>query len=89
MKWIIARHNNNLDGTMLFQMDGSTEAVKEYLVEMVKQDRENDKDSTWIGGTESTEEVKEKSFKTLYAYGSYYDYHIDYTAKPIDLISKL
>ncbi len=96
MKWIIARHNSNLDATMFYQANGNAEEIKEYLVEIVRADKENEglssgcgKDSTWDFGTESIDEVQEKPFNSLYAFGSYYDYHIDYTARPIEFIPEV
>lgn len=91
MKWVIARHMSSMDGTLLNMVEGSVEDVKEHLVKLVKDDREDEArngDDSWDFGTESVDEVQvnEQGVESLYAFGSYNNFHIDYTAKPVNCL---
>ena len=68
------------DGVSFFRARGTRDQIKQYMYELIKEDRNEDPDS-WDFGTESPDEVA-KSGNGFYAFGSYSDYHIDYTARP-------
>ena len=79
-KWIIGICNTDCDGVDLISFFGTEEEMKAKLVEMVKDDR--NEDDGYEYGTESIDDVDTRRNGTeLYAYGCYYDYHIDYSAK--------
>ena len=89
MEWIIAKHNSAFDGTLLDKVEGSPAAVRKLLVRMVNEDRAHeaaDGDNSWDLGTENEEDVLELAEATLYAVGCYNDFHIDYTAKPLEFM---
>ena len=92
MKWVLAIHWSRMDGTLLRFVEGSADEIKWYLVQMVKSDRESearDGNDSWNHGTESVDEVQEnkQGIESLYAFGDYDDFHIDYTAKRVDCMS--
>lgn len=83
MDWIIAVCNTGGDGVAIYRFRGTTEEVKEKMMELINADREKDAD-IWEHGTESVDEIRAVDNGLgyeLYGYGNYYDYHIDYTAK--------
>ena len=82
-QWIIGICNTNGDGVDLIGFYGTEEETKAKLVDLVQSDaRENDDGYEY--GTESVDEVAVRYQNTeLYAYGCYYDYHIDYSAKKL------
>ncbi len=79
-QWIIGICNTDSDGVDLVGFYGTEDEVKAELFGMVQSDREEDDGYEY--GTESVDEVEVRWNGTeLYAYGCYYDYHIDYSAK--------
>jgi hypothetical protein len=79
-QWIIGVCNTDCDGVDLIGFYGTEDEVKAKLVEMVQSDRLEDDGYEY--GTESVGEVDDRYYGAeLYAYGCYYDYHIDYSAK--------
>ena len=94
MKWIVTRHMSSLDGTVITMAEGSADAIKKHLVRMVQTDKALEKTAdgdTWNLGTENPEDVQvdKCGLHTLYAFGSYDDFHIDYTAKPLDYLTTI
>ena len=93
--WIIGICCSASDGVNLWKFSGTKDEVKAKLFSLIEEDRENDFE-TWEHGTESIDEIAERNtireivegncVPELYGYGSYYDYHIDYSAKVIDHI---
>ena len=97
--WIVAVCNTSGEGVDVFKFRGNKQEMKERLVSLIKEDRENANWDTWEHGTESTDEIVERStikeivegncVPELYGYGCYYDYHIDYTAIEINHIKTI
>lgn len=89
--WIIAICNTDADGIRILRFSGTEEHVKELLVKLVSEDRESDTEN-WEHGTESVEDVKDKSGGLgyeFYAYACYSNYHIDYTAKEFAHVAEI
>ena len=78
-EYIIGVCNTEADGVCLYRFTGTEEQMKEKMLEMVKQDRCTDSEA-WTHGTEAVEDIEERGLHELYAYGSYENYHIDYSA---------
>ena len=80
-QWIIGICNSGLDGVCFTSFCGTQDEAKMKLIEMVQDDRRED--DTYEHGTEIPEEVSVEYGGALYAYGNYYDHHIDYSAKSL------
>ncbi len=78
--WIIAVSNSKADGVVINRFYGTEQEVKELLIRMVQEDRENDEES-FECSTEEPEDVEDCGSGTLNASATYTHYHIDYTAK--------
>ena len=78
--WIIGICNTAADGVTILRARGTDDEIRTLLFKLVQEDKEADEDG-WDYGTESVEDVQWAGFHELYAYGVYYDYHIDYTAR--------
>lgn len=81
--WVIAVCNTNCDGVDIYKFYGTVDEVKNKLVSLVIEGKNEDEDS-WDYGNDTTEDVKVVSSSELYAFGCYYNYHIDYTARKFD-----
>ena len=79
--YIVGMGGSEADGVDIRKVRGTKQQVKKYLVDLVDQDRSNDPDA-WEYGSEKIKDIEEKSDGSLYAYGCYSDYHIDYQAVP-------
>lgn len=88
MDWIIGIGGTNLDGVILYKFNGTVQEVKQKLLDMVKEDKASDIEN-WDFGTEILSEVLDQTGveNEFYAYGCYYDYHIDYTARKLNCLS--
>ena len=81
--WIIGVCSSGADGVALYRFRGSAKEAREKLFSLIKEDREKDPEN-WEFGCESVEDICDMSGglgHEFYGYGSYCDYHIDYTAK--------
>lgn len=85
--WIIGISGSELNDVVTEIVHGTTDEVKNYLVTCVQSDRDGDRDE-WDSGTEKTSEVSYNDDGTLYAFGNYKDYHMDYTARPLVSLRK-
>lgn len=85
--WIIGISGSELSDVITEIVHGTTDEVKNYLVTCVQSDRDGDKDE-WDSGTENTSEVSYNDDGTLYAFGNYKGYHMDYTARPLVSLRK-
>lgn len=84
--WMIGICCSDADGVRLSKVYGTESQVKRHLLKLVKEDRSNDEED-WDSGTETISEIEvDKTLGTLEAYANYFDYHIDYTAKPEDAV---
>lgn len=63
----------------MYRFIGTKEEVKRKLLDMIQEDREEDK-VNWEYGTETVDDVQDRGCLEFYAYGCYSDYHIDYSA---------
>jgi len=79
--YIIAIGGSNADGHNLYNYVGTEDEVKRLLLNLVKESRENDKEG-YTHGTETVDEIQSRP-EEFYAYASFYDYHIDYTARKV------
>lgn len=84
--WIISIANSEADGVTIRRFFGSEEEVKELLVCLVREDKENDEFS-YAYGTESVSDIDSDGFGRFDAYGTYSSYHIDYSAEELSCIS--
>lgn len=79
--WIIGICNSANDGVKLLRFYGTKDDVKEKLLQLVLEDRENDSEN-WDFGCETLEHIQDEHYGyEFYGYGCYHDYHIDYTAR--------
>lgn len=78
--WIIAKCYTAGDGIEMKQFVGTEEEVKEILAGMAVDDASENK-AEFEYGTVDASEVGNDCFGSLYAYGCYSDYHIDYSAR--------
>lgn len=81
--WIIGICNTESDGVKIYRFCGSMDEVKEKILSLVNEDRNNDEEK-WDYGCESTDDIIAEDNGqgyVLYGYGCYTDYHIEYTAK--------
>lgn len=78
--WIIAVANSDCDGVTIRRFFGTEDDVKNLLICLVKEDKEND-DNSYDNGTESAAEVESDRIGRFDAYATYSDYHIDYSAE--------
>lgn len=79
--WVIGICCSEADGVDVFRVHGTEAQVKKYLANCVQADREVDEDK-YESGTESADQVSvDADTGELNAYGTYSDYHIDYTAR--------
>lgn len=84
MDWIIGQCNTSLDGISFFRFSGTKEEVKQKLVDLIAADKKLYKDD-WEFGCGEVEDIKEE-YGECYGYGCYHDFHIDYTATPLENI---
>ena len=92
--WIIGICCTEADGVSIIRVNGTKDQVKQYLVDMAVNDMLNEYESIedaieeygcWC--TTKPEDVEETDGgKELNAYGTYSDYHIDYTARLEDAV---
>lgn len=78
--WIIAIANSASDGIIIRRFFGTEDEVKNLLVCLVVEDKENDEDG-YEYGTESSADVETDGIGRFNAYATYSDYHIDYSAE--------
>lgn len=81
--WIIGISCSETDGVVLYRFYGNKEEVKEKLLSLIKEDKDNDVEN-WDYGCESVDDITDETDifgLSFYGYGCYEDYHIDYTAK--------
>lgn len=89
--WVIAIGNSEADGVKLMKAEGSVEQMKDLLLNIVKEDAENDEDM-FDYGTEDVSEIetdfdaKTGEVSLLNAYNVFHSYHIDYTVQRLDAI---
>ncbi len=83
--WIIGIGGSNMDDVRTYRVIGTTEDVKNHLVSLVNEFKDDDSDSFDYGSTDAssvTEYETEYENGKLYAYACFHDYHIDCTATP-------
>lgn len=88
-EWIIGICSSEADGVSIGKFTGTNAQIREKLFQLVQEDRENDKDN-WTHGTTEKDMVQDvgiQGIREFYAYGSYHNYHIDYTAKEVSCIA--
>lgn len=76
--WIVAVCNSAADGVCIQKAYGEEGQIKKTLIGMLLEDRESDP-GAYDYGTETVDDIVSEG-KTLNAYATYSDYHIDYTA---------
>ena len=92
--WIIGVCSSDGDDVTTWKVRGTKSQVREYLFDLVEADKyedyeREDRDEGYEYGTESLEEVEDRSdpdnpnYHKLYAYNNYADHHIDYTATTV------
>lgn len=89
--WIIGVCCSGADGVELFRFYGSKDDVKQMLLSLINNDRNNDEEC-WDFGCESLDDIVSQDNGRgyeFYGYGCYYDYHIDYSAKEFSQIEHL
>lgn len=78
--WLIGAGGSEMDGVSMERVFGTESQVRQYLFSMVQDNRESNPDC-WEYGTESEDEIQTQYDGSLYAYGCYSDYHVDYAAR--------
>lgn len=89
--WIVGVCNTDGDGIDIETVIATDEEIKQYLINRVNTDKEND-DSSFDYGCETVNDVvaTNSSNNEYYAYAVYSNYHIDYTAvRAVSLTPKL
>lgn len=89
--WIIGICNTGADGIRLVRFYGSKDEVKEQILALINEDRDIDEDN-WEFGCECIDDIRAEDNGLgyeFYGYGSYDNYHIDYTAKVLSHIIPL
>ena len=81
--WIVGICCTDADGVNLYRVYGTKDQVKQYLVDCLLSDKDNDPDM-YEYGDETVDEVSEERDGTLNAFATYSSYHIDYSAKSED-----
>ena len=89
--WIIGICSSGADGVKIYMFRGTKEEVKEKLLTLITEDKNNDEDN-WDFGCESIDDIRDE-YNGLgyefYGYGCYHDYHIDYTAKEFSHVDNI
>lgn len=88
--WVIGISGTELDSISLFILKNKTaQEVKKYLASLVrdakKEDKEKYGESTFETGTTSAKDIE--GTNRLEAYACFTNYHINWTAQPIDKIT--
>ena len=86
-KWIIGVGGSLMDDVRVFTFTGTKKQAKQKLLDMVNEDRREEEacnGEEWWSGTESVDEVDEQADDHLYAYACWDNYHIDYSATPVN-----
>lgn len=74
--WIIAIANTEGDGTDLARFKGTEKQVIDKLAELMQKDQDDDLDFA--------DEPELNEYGDIYGCNVFSDYHIDYTARPLD-----
>lgn len=87
-KWVIAIGNTEVDDIKMFYVNGDVKKVKEALVKLALEDKENDEES-FDYGTQNVSGIDEDIDDNnvvikLNAFNVFSDYHINYTALRLD-----
>ena len=77
--WIITLANTDTKETEIFKFYGTEDEVKQLLVNIVKEDRDNIPDE-YEARTENILDVEKSNPGLFCAYGKYKDFHIIYIA---------
>lgn len=90
-KWIIAIGNTEADGVKMLYAIGDADQIKQALVKLALEDRDNDEKSFSYGTDDVSDVVETVDGETnevteLNAYDVFSDYHIDYTAQRLDFM---
>ncbi len=86
-EWIVGISGSEMSDVKTEVVTGTRTQVKYYLLSLVNSDRSGD--NNWDFGTESIREISENAETgKLYAYGSYSECHMDYTATPVKTIKR-
>lgn len=84
--WIIGVCSSGAEGVILYRFRGTTDEVKQKIVEMILQDKANDKEN-WEWGYDDVDSIQDIcNSHEFYGVGCYSDYHIDYAAKEFSMI---
>lgn len=86
--WIIGKCCSAEDGISFYKFTGTKTETKQKMVDMVLQDKENNLDE-YDYGSESIDDIEEYLDYQLEGTGVYSDYHIDYSAEPLERITSL
>lgn len=82
-EFIVGIYNNEGNGISFSRCIGTVQDIKKYLVKLVKEDRDCDRES-WDSGSTAIKDIDECENKTRFdAWGTYYENTINYTAKII------
>lgn len=87
LDWIVAICNSASDGIDILKFRGSKQEMKEKLLSLINEEKEDDIE-LWEWGTESVDEIRDYGVE-LYGYGCYTDHHTDYTARELKHIQAI
>lgn len=85
-EYIVGICNTDADGVSIYRVVGTQREVMHYLLDAVKEDKVNAREA-WEYGSTRMKDIECRFDGSLYAYGCYSDYHIDYEATPVENIS--
>lgn len=80
--WVIGVCNTDDNGVRFYFVYGTKFQVKKYMLFLAGFDIEENQEK-YDFGTEKIKEVVEENDGSLYAYGCYSTFHIEYSAKPV------
>lgn len=87
--WTIGIGGSNADGVDVLRVIGTEEQIKEYLFDLIQEEREEVAEGYfdyYESGTEDISELEVRSYGRIYGYNCFSDYHTDYEAIPDDII---
>ena len=82
--WTIGIGGSYADGVEIQRVVGTEEQIKEYLFNLIQEEREEF--DRYESGTEDISELEVRSYGSIYGYNCFSNYHTDYEATPDDII---
>lgn len=89
-EWIMGICDTEFDGIEYVYVLGTEEQVKEYMLKLIKEERETEeKKDLFDFGTETIEELQTRSDGSIYGYNNFEWGHTDYEATKTNMIKTI